>query len=55
VVAPADPQFVLGENGEPENPSDDYELKQIDVLVGWTTPRGEQNVHLSTVRLTELF
>jgi prepilin-type N-terminal cleavage/methylation domain-containing protein len=55
VVAPTDPQFVLGENGEPENPSDDYELKRIDVVVGWTTPRGEQNVHLSTARLTELF
>ncbi len=55
VVAPIDPQFVLGENGEPENPSDDYELKQIDVLVAWETVRGGQNVHVSSARLTELF
>ena len=55
VVAPVDPQFVLGENGEPENPSDDYELKQIDVLVAWETMRGGQNIHVSSARLTELF
>ena len=55
-VEPVLPTLGVPEEEEgPEDESEDYELKRIDVVVSWDTPAGEKSVALSTARLVELF
>jgi type II secretion system protein I len=56
LVEPVAPALGVPEEEEgPEQESEDYELKRIDVVVSWDTPGGEKSVALSTARLVELF
>ena len=56
LVEPVAPALGVPEDEEgPEEESEDYELKRIDVVVSWDTPAGEKSVALSTARLVELF
>jgi len=55
-VEPVLPTLGVPEEEEgPEDESEDYELKRIDVVVSWDTPAGEKSLALSTARLVELF
>ena len=49
------PQLGVPEGEEVEQEAEDYELKQITVVVSWDTPGGTKDLSLSTVRLVELF
>ena len=55
-VYPKDPEFGVHDEDDRLEDGADYELKQIDVTVNWSTLSGrEQSLTLSTLRLMEKF